>query len=302
MKQFIYLDYDIVNSIIAQSEKGIISQQTNEKEATDSLTNSRSGETTISGTAGGAILKLAKAEGSLTLNGSIGKETNSFMSSKEVIEKTLHDAAYDIAYEYMNPKRAENSEFNYGEYIDLRRVFNIVDLEYLERISSKGSLIDYIKKTETANIEAQLGQVETNLNREQIRANVNKLKNEVEKQIEQNNKKYDDFKSTIEAFRQLIPYNRMAISQDGYLIPMDEKYFRVDPKNLGFKYGGDITCVGVVTNIIGEAANPNDSTNIFATLQFTVNEVLRSILPTKENNIYVIHPIAIYYNRIEDSN
>ena len=51
----------------------------------------------------------------------------------------------------------------------------------------------------------------------------------------------------------------------------------------------------MITNIIGEDANPNDDKNVFATLQFTANEVLRRILPTSQSNLCVIHPIAIYY-------
>lgn len=78
-------------------------------------------------------------------------------------------------------------------------------------------------------------------------------------------------------------------------IPLDDRYFRIDAQNLGFKYGGEITCVGMITNIIGEDTDPNDSQNIFATLQFSVNEVLRQLLPTKERNLCVIHPIAVYY-------
>ena len=109
------------------------------------------------------------------------------------------------------------------------------------------------------------------------------------------NKQYDDIIVLIKALRSFIPYNRLLISTDGYLIPLDDKYFRVDPSNLGFKYGGDITCVGMITNIIGESTDPNDSKNIFATLQFTANEALRSILPTKETDLCVIHPIAVYY-------
>lgn len=84
---------------------------------------------------------------------------------------------------------------------------------------------------------------------------------------------------------------------DGYLIPLDDQYFRIDPKNLGFKYGGEITCVGMITNIIGVDADPCDNNNIFATLQFSVNEVLRTILPTNEKNLCVIHPIAVFYGK-----
>ena len=40
-----------------------------------------------------------------------------------------------------------------------------------------------------------------------------------------------------------------------------------------------------------------DPQNIFAKLQFTVNEALRSILPTDERNLCVIHPIAVFYGK-----
>ena len=53
--------------------------------------------------------------------------------------------------------------------------------------------------------------------------------------------------------------------------------------------------VGMVSNIIGKDTNPCDEKNFFATIQFAVNEVLRRILPTSENNLIVIHPIAVYY-------
>ena len=87
----------------------------------------------------------------------------------------------------------------------------------------------------------------------------------------------------------------MMISSDGYLVPLDDKYFRINPENLGFKYGGEITCVGIITNIIGADTDPCDNKNIFATLQFTVNEALRAILPTNKDNLCVIHPIAVFY-------
>ena len=124
----------------------------------------------------------------------------------------------------------------------------------------------------------------------------NQISSEIKKTIDEKNKEYDNISDIINAFKKMIPYSRMLISNDGYLIPLDEKYFRVNPTSIGFMYGGDITCVGMITNIIGKDTNPEDEKNIFASLQFSVNEALRAILPTKEENICVIHPIAIYYN------
>ena len=61
MKQFLYLDTDIVNSIIAQSEKGLIQEQSEENGSDKKKGTHISGSMEGSGTAGGSFLKLAKA-------------------------------------------------------------------------------------------------------------------------------------------------------------------------------------------------------------------------------------------------
>lgn len=75
MKQFLYLDYDVINSIIAQSERGLITQFSQETEEGASNQHSKEGQGNISPDAGGSLLKFAKAEASLSLQGSIGKKT-----------------------------------------------------------------------------------------------------------------------------------------------------------------------------------------------------------------------------------
>lgn len=180
-------------------------------------------------------------------------------------------------------------------YVELTRVFDVVDFDYLERIFSKGGLIEYLKKTEKEKIETAASVATESLNRSQQRSNSNAIRAKIKEAVAASGKQYDGIKEIIDMIRQIIPYNRILISSDGYLIPLDDRYFRIDAQNLGFKYGGEITCVGMITNIIGEDTDPNDSQNIFATLQFSVNEVLRQLLPTKERNLCVIHPIAVYY-------
>lgn len=152
-----------------------------------------------------------------------------------------------------------------------------------------------LKKTEKEKIETTASVATESLNRSQQRSNSNAIRAKIKEAVAASGKQYDGIKEIIDMVRQIIPYNRMLISSDGYLIPLDDRYFRIDAQNLGFKYGGEITCVGMITNIIGEDTDPNDSQNIFATLQFSVNEVLRQLLPTKERNLCVIHPIAVYY-------
>lgn len=300
MKQFLYLDTDIVNSIIAQSEKGLIQEQSEENGSDKKKDTHISGSMEGSGTAGGSFLKLAKAEANLSLSGELGKEYVSSTTSREIISKVLHDAAFDIAYGYIKPQKlsvGKNDSGEYGDYVELTRVFDFVDMDYLEKLFSKNGLIDFLKKNDKEKIETEASRATGGMNRAQLRSTEKTIKSELKKLIAESDKQYDDIHDTIVAFRQLMPYARMMISYDGYLIPMDDQYFRSDPQNLGFKYGGEITCVGMITNIIGADTNPNDPKNMFATLQFTVNEALRKILPTNKENLCVIHPIAVFYGK-----
>ena len=60
-----------------------------------------------------------------------------------------------------------------------------------------------------------------------------------------------------------------------------------------------MTCVGMVTNIIGEDTEPFGEVSLFETIQFQANEVLRGMMPTKAKNLCVIHPIAVYYGDVK---
>jgi hypothetical protein len=152
-----------------------------------------------------------------------------------------------------------------------------------------------MKKTEKKKIEAQAErEISENFNRDQQRKNGNALKNKVKELVEANNRQYENISDIVKAMRQIVPYKRMLVSSDGHLIPLEDKYFRDNPQTMGFKHGGYVTCVGYITNVIGETSAPN-SDNIFAQLQFMVNQALISILPTKEKDLFVVHPIAIYY-------
>ena len=300
MKQFLYLDTDIVNSIIAQAEKGLVTSTSNEKEVSDTEETTTSSTASAAGKIGGSLLKLVKAEADIAGELEAVENGVTTYASREIVAKTLHDAAFDIACSkipLITVKQGDQSNDETGNYIQLTRVFDFVDFDYLEGLFSADGVIDFIKKSEASQIEAKAEEMKAGTNREQLRKAGNNFKAEVKKLIATNNKQYDDISTIIKLMRNLIPYSRMLISRDGYLVPLSDKYFRVDYSDIGFKYGGDITCVGMITNIIGEDCDPCDQNNIFATLQHTSNEILRSLLPTKEKNICVIHPIAIYYGK-----
>lgn len=299
MKQFIYLDTDIVNSIIAQKEKGLVLETASEQEDTSGDNKAKSGSVTLDGSVGGGIWKFAQAQAELSGTGELTLNSHSQTVLKEIATKTLHDAAFDIAYKQIKTERdTDPTNADLGSFVELTQTFDFVDLEYIENLfSDKNSFLAFMKKSEKEKIEARAAQeISENLNREQQRKNGNELKNRVKELVEANNRQYENISDIVKAMRQIVPYTRMLVSPDGYLIPLEDKYFRDNPQTMGFKHGGYVTCVGYVTNVIGETSTPN-SGNIFAQLQFMVNQVLVSILPTREKDLFVIHPIAIYYGK-----
>ena len=298
MKQFLYLDIDIVNSIIAQTENGLITSSSLEKDVTETEGDSCTYEADANARVGGSLLKLVKAEAEIVGKMSGTENASTIYGSREIIAKTLHDAAFDLAYNQVALNiiaQGDTEHCETAEYVQLTRVFNFVDFDYIEGLFAANGIIDYIKKTEAVKIEEDAERMRAELPRDMVRKSGAKFKTELKRLIENQSKQYDDIANIIKGLRSMIPYSKMLISCDGYLIPLSDKYFRVDSSTIGFSYGGEITCVGMITNIIGEDCDPCDEENIFATIQHTSNEILRMLLPTKEKNLCVIHPIAVYY-------
>lgn len=298
MKQFIYLDNDIVASIIAQAEKGLITQLMSEQNDGSSEEKLKSISANLEAGGEGSFLKIIKADAKLSAEGQYAVTSGTQLSSKEVVEKILHDASFDIAYRYIKPTSVgfnDQSKDEEGNYLEIKRCFDFADFDYLEGLFEENGFIGFIKKMEKDKLDSSMEKALENYEKNQIKSAASKMKQELSKVKKYSDKQYDDIKKGLKAIRGLIPYSRMMVSNDGYLIPLDDKYFRIDPSNLGFKYGGVMTCVGMVTNIIGEDANPNNKDNMFATIQHTANETLRILLPTSQSNLCVIHPIAVYY-------
>lgn len=62
-------------------------------------------------------------------------------------------------------------------------------------------------------------------------------------------------------------------------------------------YNSEISCVGMITNIIGDDIDDSDDgQNIFGAIQKVINMALKTILPTKERNLCIVNPIAIFYD------
>lgn len=293
MKQFLYLDSDIVNSIIAQAEKGLIIQQRNEKNTGKDNGTQDNVSIGVGMNGGASFLKMLSASADINATYAINDQRTEHFSKKEMIEKTLHDAAFDIALEHIhNVLKNPDESLSEGDYILLNHQFDCVDFDYLEGLFVKDGVVELIKKQEIDKIKSN-APIQSSSQQSKGAGYIKARAEDAVKDIE---KKYKDISSILRALRGLIPYKRMLYSKDGFLIPLDDKYFRIDYSNLGFKYSGSMTCVGMVTNILeGEAASEDKS--LFGTIQIAANSILKGILSSTMKNICVLHPIAVYYGQ-----
>ncbi len=293
MKQFLYLDNDIVNSIIAQSEKGIIIQQTSEISKGEDNSSQENASLGADLKGGASFLKALNASAGIRADITTESQRADHFAKREMEEKTLHDAAFDIAFNYIQPDiKRTDEEVAEGDYVILKSRFDCVDFDYLERLFSKDGIVEWIKKQEKDSV--QRNQPTQNPARQEKGAGFQRAK--ALAAVKETENQHKEAQSLLKVMRGLIPYNRMLYSGDGFLIPLDDKYFRIDYTNLGFKYGGEMTCVGMVTNVIREDTQPATN-SMFGSVQQAANAGLRAILSSTKERICVIHPIAVYYGQ-----
>ena len=102
MKQFIYFDTDVVNSLLAQIDKGLVLSETLETSDSTSKKIVKSGMLCAVAEAGGILPLLGKLSGKIEAKGELSKENESSGTLKELQSRTLHDAAFDIVQEYLH--------------------------------------------------------------------------------------------------------------------------------------------------------------------------------------------------------
>ena len=65
------------------------------------------------------------------------------------------------------------------------------------------------------------------------------------------------------------------------------------PEIIAFKYDGNISILGYITNIISAEDAP-PQTNDFAGFYSTINQIMLNLFKEKDK-IYILHPIALFY-------
>ena len=300
MRRFLYYDEDSINSFLAQIEKGLLTKKGKEKEITDTVSSQLDTTADITGDLSAKAIGIgASLKGDIQTTDSDTEATSELV--KNVQEKVLHDYAFDKVFEYMTSDHLlVESPQSIGDIILLNEHPTFLDFEYFQKLFSENGAIKFSNEQNKKQMDEMIRQLKATMPKgsqlppdvkEQVKQIKEQIK-ELETTISNAEPERKDTAKTIEVIRNTIPYNRFIMTED-MLIPLDDKNFRDAPEIIAFKYGGNISILGYITNIISAEDAP-PQTNDFAGFYSTINQIMLNLFKEKDK-IYILHPIALFY-------
>lgn len=300
MKRFLYYDDDSINSFLAQIEQGLLTSKERTKEHTDTSSSQTGITSNITGDLSAKLLGIGAA-----LKGDIETtDSDTDIASKlvrNVQEKILHDYAFDKVYSYMIEKDLLASQpQSIGEIVLLNEHPTFLDFEYFQKLFSENGAIKFANEQNKKQADEAIKQLKTSLpkgsqlppeTKEQVRLIKAQIQ-ELEDTIKKAEPERKETAKTIEVIRNTIPYNRFIMTNN-ILVPFEDKNFRDNPEIIAFKYGGNISILGYVTNIISADDTPPQN-NDFASIYSTLNQIMLGLF-NGTDKIYILHPVALFY-------
>lgn len=289
MRRFLYLNNDSLYSYISQINDGLPISSTDY--STISEEKSKDINSDITGDFN-ADLKFLDKGFDASLKGNIGdsvKKTN-IQEVSNSIEKKIFDEAFDKLEKHLNSNSLIKTEnLIIGDFLKVKDEMFIVDLEYYKNIFSSDTVLDFVKNSEIENkLNLQITKIEVTGNGEKANYDKEKMRKEIKRQVDA---EYIEIKKIIEAIINIIPYNKFGIMGE-YLIVLDDEYFRDKTRVVAYKYGGQMTMLGYLTNVVNSNITQTDE-NIFRTFPSIINTFMLGFFNKTE--IKIIHPVAIYY-------
>lgn len=301
MRRFLYYNEDTINSLLAQIESGLILKATNEDSVSQSNSVNEGKKETVMGDLAAKVIGIGpEVKGEKENDNSVGEVTTRLL--KNVQEKMLHDYAFDIVFDFMFAQGliCESPE-KIGDMVLVQETPTFLDFGYFRDLFADDGAIKFCNEQNAEEIRKQILQFKSALPKgsgldDEKKAQVKEFKEQIrdlENQIDNLEPERKITLKTIDAIKAIIPYNRFIMTNN-YLIPLDDRNFRDVPEIVAFKYGGEMSVLGYVTNIIHKNEDTNKADNDFLSYYKTMNQVMFSMFK-KEEEIFILHPIAMFY-------
>lgn len=293
MKRFLYYNQDSVNSFLAQIEQGLLVKDSSGEEDTETFSETTSIQSDLSGDLSAKVLGIGTALKGTLHGDDAGTEVTSNLI-KSVQEKVLHDYAFERVYNHVIENKLINiSDPKIGDIVLVTEVPTFLDFNYFQALFAENGAIKLANDQNKKAVDDAIAQLKASVPKgTQMPALVKQQIDALKEKVNSAEPERKELVKQIEAIRNTLPYNRFVMTTN-MLVPLDDEHFRDNPDIVAFKYGGNISIFGYVTNIISEQETPVRN-NDFAPLYDTVNKIMINMFKGQDR-IYVVHPVALFY-------
>lgn len=293
MKRFLYYNQDSVNSFLAQIENGLLVKENNTSEKSDSQSTTTGIQGDVTGDLSAKVLGIgATLKGNIHADDSDTEVATTLIRS--VQEKALHDYAFDRIYNYVTEKNlANNDNPEIGDIVLINETPTFLDFNYFLSLFSENGAVKFSNEQNKKTLDEEINKIKASVPKgKQMPALLKSQIEELKTSVNNAESERKNMLKMLDAIRNTIPYDRFVMTTN-MLITLDDENFRDNPNIIAFKYGGKITIMGYVTNII-TSEEKQTSNNDFAPLYDTINKVMLTMFK-EQDKIYVVHPIALFY-------
>lgn len=293
MKRFLYYNQDSVNSFLAQIEQGLLVKDSSGKEDTESFSDTISIQSDLSGDLSAKVLGIGTSlKGNIHGDDSSAEVTSNLIRS--VQEKVLHDYAFERVYNHAIEHRLINNENpQIGDIVLITEVPTFLDFNYFQDLFADNGAVKMVNDQNKKALDDTINQLKSSVPKgTQMPAIIKQQIDALKAQVSNAELERKELSKQLEAIRNTLPYNRFVMTTN-MLVPLDDENFRDNPDMVAFKYGGNISIFGYVTNIVSSDVTPVRN-NDFAPLYDAINQIMISMFK-KQKKIYVVHPVALFY-------
>lgn len=291
MKEIIYLDTNLVNSLLAQKNAGLVTKLVNENSESDS--NAEGGFDQTATSVSGGVSTLIKAGAN---HSAIANENYNIVfsrSNRNLIETALDDYSLDLLLQELEGnKLLKTSDFQDGDFVFAVGKLDFFDFEQLKNVFTFDEIEDILPEYDKfKKLQSEYKRVKNNTRKEQ-------LKDEISHNGWNN---LESIRSMSAYFERLFPSSNLAkVSNTISVLP--KEFMKVPTAQLGLMQlsGRQIKILGICSSTFDEQT-PSDlsmMTNSMELLKKAPTAILTIMLDSFDlvsSGDYLIRPIAIYY-------
>lgn len=291
MKEIIYLDTNLVNSLLAQQNAGLVTKLVNENSESDS--NAEGGFDQTATSVSGGVSALIRAD---INHSAIENENYNIVfsrSNRNLIETALDDYSLDLLlHELEGGKLLKSSNFRDGDFVFTVGKLDFFDFEQLKNVFTFDEVEDILPEYD------EFKELKSEYQRVQNKTRKKQLKDEISHNSWNN---LEFIRSMSAYFERLFPSSNLAKVSDTISV-LPKEFMKVPTAQLGLMQLSErqIKILGICSSKFDEQI-PSDLSmvaNSMELLKKAPTAIITMMLDSfglVSSGDYLIRPIAIYY-------